>query len=237
MKKHLLLVFFGILLITSCKKKDTAPAKVQTSNPTPYAFLTAQKSYMISSGSLVLYNNYATAEFRSDLNNISTDMQIGGCAVGGKFLKYLLSSKTYGDTTNSLSLVPTTWQIAGSGSIPSYTFTNNDSMPVYTGYATLPDTIYKNQNLAIQVNGVSGANSIDVLFFNSSLSTPVFKSKITGILSNNIVNFTTSDLAPLPVGSSTLLYVTLYNDNYQTQSNVTFDFKNQKDIIKTVYIK
>src|ERR1700752_2907750 len=124
MKKSIL--FFLIILgiaFPSCKKSSTpAPASTQNSSTTPYCFLTVMRSFSYSSGTLVFNSNGAYAEFRSDVNNISTDMQIGSVSVGGKTLKFLQASKTYSDTTNTLNIIPTTWQIVGVGSIPSYTY-------------------------------------------------------------------------------------------------------------------
>jgi hypothetical protein len=241
MKKAILLSIISIgISFFSCKKSSTpAPATSQSSSGTPYCFLTVLRSFSYSSGSLVFNSNSAYAEFRSDLNNISTDMQIGSVSIGGKSLKFLPGSKTYSDTTYALSIIPTTWQIVGAGPIPSYTYTNNDSLPGYTDYVSLPDTIYKNQALNLQINGISGANSIEVSFYNSSVSNTIYKMKSTGISSNNTFTFSVSDLSPLPIGPSspTLIIVSVFKDNYQHPSNVTFNFKNQLEVNKQVYIK
>jgi len=239
MKKLLLFFIVTGVMFSSCKKNNPASPSPTQSSTTPYCFLTALRSFTYNSGTLIFNNNYAYAEFRSDINNISTDMQIGSVSVGGKGLKFLSGSKTYSDTTYSLNIIPTAWQIVGAGPIPSYTYTNNDSLPVYTGYATLPDTIYKNQTLNVQINGISGANSIEVSFYNNTGPVNIFKMKSTGISTNNTFSFSVSDLAPLPVGSSypTTMMVSVFKNNYQHIGNVTFDFSSQLEINKIVYIK
>ncbi len=240
MKKNIYFLFIiSLLIFSSCKKSNsTSPSSTQSST-TPYCFLTALRSFSYSMGTLTFNANNAYAEFRSDINNISTDMQIGSVSVGGKGLKFLSGSKTYSDTTYSLNIIPTTWQIVGAGPIPSYTYTNNDSLPGYTGYTILPDTIYKNQTLNVQINGISGANSVEVSFYNNIGPVNIFKMKSTGISSNNTFSFSVSDLAPLPVGSSypTLMMVSVFKDNYQHVGNVTFSFASQLEINKQVYIK
>jgi hypothetical protein len=240
MKKIILFsILISSFLITSCKKTDTpAPAKT-TSSPTPYGFLTASKSYSLNSGSLVFSGNYAYAEFRSDLSNISTDMQIGSVSVGGKYLKYNSVNKLYQDTTNTLSVIPTTWQVAGSNPIPSFTYTNNDSLPVYTGYTSLPDTIYKNQNLALQINGITGADEIEVSFYSTSGPLNLIKVKSTGVVTNNTITYSSSELSPLSPGSSaiTLLNISIFKHNYQAIGGVSFSFATQLGISKQVYIK
>lgn len=236
MKKFTLIFLTFSGLLVSCKKSSPAPTATSTnSSSNPYCFLTALRSYSYYAGSLTFDNNYAYAEFRSDVNNISTDMQVGSVAVGGKFLKYQPATKTYADTTNSISIVPTTWQIAGAGPVPSFTFTNNDSLPTYTGYTSLPDTIYKNQTLNLQVNGVSGADNIDVSIYNSSTSSVIYKTKAP-VSSNNTVTFSTTDLSTLLSGNTSLV-VSIFKHNYQHSGNVTYSFATQYEINKQVYIK
>src|ERR1700758_618942 len=68
----------------------------------------------------------------------------------------------YNDSTGSLNFPPAIWKVNGSGTIPSFTFTNNDGLPVYTGISSLPNSITKNQNLVIPLSGISGASQIEV---------------------------------------------------------------------------
>ncbi|MHB8260211.1 MAG: hypothetical protein ACYDCN_12295 [Bacteroidia bacterium] len=241
MKKLIItsLIIAGFVF-SSCKKSSPAPTSTH-STTTPYCFLTAVRSFSYSSGSLVLNTNTADAEFRSDINNISTDMQIGSVSVGGKGLKYLSGSKSYQDTTNLLSIIPTNWQVVGAGPIPSCTYTNNDSLPIYTGYTSLPDTIFKSQNLNLQINGISGADAIEVSFYNPTVpSSNIYQMKSTGVVINNTISFTSSTLSPLPLSSSsgsTLLAINVFKYNYQVISGVTFSFETQLEINKQVYIK
>ena len=240
-------LIFGLFIVmgfvfSSCKKNSPVPKTSTQVSTTPYCFLTALRSFSYSSGSLVFNANTAYAELRSDINNISTDMQIGSVATGGNQLKFLPVSKTYSDTTNSLTIVPTSWQVVGAGPIPSCTYTNNDSLPGYTGYTFLPDTIYKSQNLSLQINGISEANGIEVSLYNSTIpSANIIQMRSTGISINNTFSFSSSVLSPLPLSASsyspTLLTINVFKYNYQVISGVTFSFQTQLEINKQVYIK
>jgi hypothetical protein len=42
-----------------------------------------------------------------------------------------------------------------SGNVPSFTFTDTDTMPGFAGINLWPDTIYRSQNLVLQINGIS----------------------------------------------------------------------------------
>jgi hypothetical protein len=240
MKKLICPCLICLTVLSSCKK-SSSPAPVssssQTSGGTPYAELTALRSFSYYAGSLILTGNTAYADFRSDVSNISSMMQIGNVQAGGISLKYLSSGKTYQDTTYNLTIAPTAWQITGAGPIPSYTFTNNDSLPVYTGYSSLPDTIYKNQNLTLQITGIGGADMIEVSFYNSSVTNTIYQVKSSGISSGNAFTFSSPALAPLPLGGNTLLMVSVFKHNLQHSGATTFSFNSQLEISKQVYIK
>lgn len=243
MKKKVLLSVVSICVcFSSCKKKDNSTSNpgTKTSATQPYCVLTALRSFSYSSGSLLFNTNTAYAEFRSDINSISTDMQIGGVFVSGKKLKYQSSDKTYQDTTNALSIIPTTWQVIGTSPIPSFTYTNNDSLPTYTGYAVLPDTIYKNQPLNLQINGISNSGLINVLISdNSTAHNSANQSKSVGISTNNTLSFSVSSLSGLVANSSVpgWLSVSVMRYNAHFISGVNVSFASQLEINKSVYIK
>lgn len=58
---------------------------------------------------------------------------------------------------------PLTWKVTShNGITPSFTYTNYDSLPRYTGYSTLPDTIFINKPLTVNVTGLYNMDSLMV---------------------------------------------------------------------------
>jgi hypothetical protein len=244
MKRIIFFCFISAcILFSSCKKSSkTTATTTPNASPQPYGELTASKvfTYNSSTGTLSAPINNGYADFRTDIQSISSVIQVGGVWANGTKFKFQPASTTYADTTNILTMNPTTWQVTGAGSIPSFTYTNNDNLPAYTGYISLPDTIYKNQNLSLQVNGVSGADEIEVSFYNNTIpSANIYQSKSGGVLTNNTFSFSSSSLSVLPTGPSspTTLIVSVFKNNPQVISNVNFRFVSQLEINKQVYIK
>ena len=243
MKKIILCALFLLcLVVSSCKKTNTqVPTNTQsTSLPPPSAWLTATRSFNYYGGALVFINDSASAEFRSVMTDPSTKMQVNGVSVGGKFLKYFSSSKIYADTTIALSIIPTAWYIDGKDAINTYPHTDTNNLPGYSGYTSLPDTIYKTQNLNLQINGISNAYSIEVAFRNNTGTVYFSKVKSSGISINNTFTFSLFDLLALPSGSSspTVLVVTMLNGDYNgPMPREQFNFSSQLKINKLVYVK
>jgi hypothetical protein len=243
------LIFISLIisgtLFFSCKKSSNTPAVTGgANNPNmggqPYGELTGLRSFTYNSttGTLSAPTNTGSAYFLAQPNNISTGIQVGSVRANGTKFQYQPSSKTYQDSTFSLSINPTTWQVTGAGPIPSFTYTNNDSLPRYTGYAILPDTIYRNQNLNLQINGISSADLIDVSIYNNTPPpSNIYQTKSIGISANNTISFSSSSLSGLSVGPTCILIVSVFKYNNQTISGMGFRFISQLEINKMVYIK
>ncbi|HEX7412575.1 MAG TPA: hypothetical protein VF411_00925 [Bacteroidia bacterium] len=58
---------------------------------------------------------------------------------------------------------PTTWKIKShNGIIPSFNYTNPDSLPRYSGYSLLPDTIFLNKPFTINFVGLYNMDSLSL---------------------------------------------------------------------------
>lgn len=243
--KKLILGFLIIgFIFSSCKKSTTttsAGGGGGTATSQAYGELTVLRSFSYNSGFLSAPTNTAYADFRTNINNIASLIQIGSVSANGVKLKYQSVSTTYADSTNAISIIPTTWKVMGASSIPSFTYTDNDSLPGYTGYTLLPDTIYKSQNLSLQINGISGADAVEASFYNSGIpSANIYQMKSIGVVTNNTLSFSSTALSPLPLSASggpTLLIINVFKHNSQFISGVNFSFVTQLEINKQVYIK
>ncbi|MGZ3866976.1 MAG: hypothetical protein ACXVC6_10590 [Bacteroidia bacterium] len=240
-KKIILLFLSSIFLLFSCKKKDSSIGlRTNTSTPAPYGEMTSLRSVYVMSGTLTNESNTGYADFRADINT-TTRMPIGGLMGNGTKFKLRTSDNMYWDTTGTMSLFPTTWEVSGAGSIPSFTYTNNDSIPKYTGYALIPDTIDRNQSQTLQVNGVSGADAIEVSFFNTNgTANNLYQYRSTGISTNNTFSCPAGAIAALPLttpSSLTIIIISVFKHNTQTINGVQFSFVSQFEVNKIVYIK
>ena len=229
---------FVCFIFSSCKKNSKVATPVFT--PQPYGELTALKSFTNMSGTLSSPTQTGYADFRADIHNTNF-MSIGSVwANGVKFQFQPSNNNTNMDSTYNMNIIPTTWQVNGSGPIPSFTYTNNDSLPGYTGYALMPDTIYKGVTNTLQVNGISNADAIEVSFYNSTINcTNLYQFRTSGITTNNTFSGSASSLSVLPSGNSspTLLIVSVFKYNTQVIGGVTFKFVSQLEVNKLVYIK
>ena len=116
-------------------------------------------------------------------------------------------------------------------------------MPTYTDFALLPDTIYKFQNLNLQVNGVSGADLVEIILEDgaSVAQGHLINQSISPVSSNNTFTITAAATTSFTPYNSTHYYGSLqiniqkYND--QTISGKKFRFISQFQVSKNVYIK
>ncbi len=66
---------------------------------------------------------------------------------------------TYNSNTNS----PIIWNVTShNGITPSFTYINPDIEPIYNGYTTLPDTIFLNKSLTVNITGIYNMDSLRV---------------------------------------------------------------------------
>jgi hypothetical protein len=241
MKKLILGFLIASVIFSSCKKSSTTTGGVGAATSQAYGELTVLRSYSYNSGFLSAPTNTGYANFRTNINNIASLIQISSVSANSVKLKYQSVSTSYLDTTNTLPIIPTTWKVAGASSIPSFTYTDNDSLPGYTGYVLLPDTIYRSQTSTLQINGISGADAIEVSFYNPTIpSLNIYQMKSTGVTTNNAFSFSPTALSPLPLSASsgpTLLIISVFKHNSQFISGVNFSFVTQLEINTQVYIK
>ncbi|MGZ3863313.1 MAG: hypothetical protein ACXVPN_12905 [Bacteroidia bacterium] len=235
-----ILLFSAIVFLISCKKKDTAITRTTPSTPVPYGEMTALRSVYVMSGTLTTPGNTGYADFRTDKSTM-TFVPIGGLSANGIQFKLRASDNMYWDSTNTLPLFPTTWQVNGAGTIPSFTYTNNDSIPKYTGYALIPDTIDRTQSQVLHVDGVSGADAIEISFFNTNgTANNLYQYRSSGIATNNTFTCPAGAISALPLTTSsslTIIIISVFKHNPQTINGVQFNFVSQYEVNKIVYIR
>ena len=234
MKKTIFLSTIILLVTISCKK--STPSTSSTNNTTStagyYAILSTFR-FQIYSGTLSAPFNNANAQFYSSPvtgTNPSLEISVNSVSLNGTIMKW--SGSDYSDTTFSIVCPPGTWVVNGANGIPTFTYTNNDPMPAFSGYASWPDTIYRNQNTTIPMTGVTGAGFITVNIMDGT----------TGIsqgmpVTASSVSFPISSLSTLTTTTNGTLMVLLDKFNVQTIGGKSMNFVGAYELTKTVVIK
>ena len=122
----------------------------------------------------------------------------------------------------------------GAGTIPSFSFTDKDSIPGFTGFMAMPDTIIRSQNLIIQVNGVKAADAGEIIIFDGvgNIASQLF----FPVSLNNSVTIPASSFSTLTSGFGGFrINLSKYND--QILSGKGFRFISQLQLNYNLYIK
>jgi hypothetical protein len=237
--KKIIIIAITIIALTSCKKSSsvtTGGPSTNNSGGVKNGYLTATRSYQIYGSNMMFAGKNATALFYTPTGFVYA----GAVYIDTTKLRFSASlGNVYSDTTGKININPTTWKVAGNGSVPSFTYTNNDSIPGYTGFALLPDTIYKSANLDVHVDGVTGASQIMVMLIDNASPAHSVSKSITTVSINNTITIPSFSLTPLATSafSPCSMTISIEKINDQTISGSAFEFAAEKMIMKNVYIK
>lgn len=228
-KQFFVIATCSALLFLLCCKKDNS----QSPSPGPpvnldsviipwyasncYAQLFSTVSYTVSGGALSVPSFSANAVFYKNPQPY-TQLVDSGILVNAVMLDTITFSSYstinngfiyQGSSTGYISFVPVTWKVQGLGSIPSFTYSNT-STPSYTGYASLPDTIDRNQPLNLVISGITGFNYAQVTITD-------YHKGITKVLtaSTTTLTFSPGELSVLNPDPQSRISVLAYKNNFR----------------------
>jgi hypothetical protein len=248
---------FGIVIIIiaiiSCKKSSNTTTGNSGSSPvTTYGYFSLTNQYQVNypfSSNFSCWACNANVYFLNNPNGIVSSLnsyyRLGGLSLNGVNLTSS-GGNTYFSGDVSTVLNQPVWKITGSGNVPSFTFTDTDTMPGFTGFNLFPDTIKRSQNLVLQINGIShfeGGVSIQI---NDAASTPnIITIPITNPAINNTVTIPSYSLSSLVASSTSSVStldgsIALYITGKPTQHTIgscVCTFTNTSFISNSVYIK
>lgn len=230
------------MLLDSCKKKDTAPEPVSnlpTVQSGNYGVFTSRKQAIVTNTLISSLSNFSTAFVSSNAligNNptVGSLLDLGSVNLNGvTFQKNAYgASNMYGDSTSSTFNTPHDWIVSGSTAVASFSFTNSNSYPVYTGYNTIADSFIISSNLSIPLTNYSGSDEIETYFVTST--NPATSTNIQNISgSPTTINFTTSDLNIIGVSSNVTLVINFYKNNIQTINGKNYNFRSSYSLMKS----
>jgi len=229
-----LLIMAGIALtIVSCKKSSTSPGTTSNNTNNSNGFPSGTYSGLlvgaegptgsgvIGSGIALFFPSPVTmnGNTMSAVNTATVSaVSMNGNAFAPFFGIFYLS------TTASLTFPPAAWTVTGSGSIPSFTYTNTNPLPTYTGISKMPSTIIRANNLTLSITGVSNSDQIEV-----EISDSTGKQQQQYISSNaSSITFVSDSLEKLSACHSASINVTCVKYNPQTLSGKGFLFATEQ---------
>lgn len=227
------LFFSFIILISSCKKKDSPSPDTASSNTNTsgyYGVLSSFQFNVLQGGTLTSNQGISNAVFSSNVminNGVVNNSYLDG---GDVTLNNILFKKTtstsfsyYSDSTHTILTPPNSWQVSGSANVSAISFTNTNSYPTYTGYSSLADTIKLGQNNTISLSGISGADQIEVHFTDyPQLHTSTLK-YVSGTTSS--VTFSSSEMNTLTTTNTGFITVICMKDTFQTFGGKSYKFQ------------
>jgi hypothetical protein len=180
MKKTIFTLSLSVLvftpIISSCKKSDsptsggpaTTSSTTITGNGNPSGTFNGILYYGYEvNGSMSLYVGAADffnspVSFNPSTQAVAT-ATVNSVSLNSNQLPYNSSNNNYSSfTTTSLGFPPAAWVVNGAGIIPSFTYTNTNAMPTFTGLSSFPSSVSRSQNLVIPIIGASGCDQIQV---------------------------------------------------------------------------
>jgi len=142
------------------------------------------------------------------------------------------SATTTGQSGTSLGFENgSSWNVAGSSSVPAFTYNHTSSMPDYSG--TLPTSITKSAGLTVALNSVSNADSIYVLIAAGN------KQLLKRVGRAASVSFTAAELGTLPTvtNNTALIEVVPFRYIVVTQGGKPYAFVKEYAAVGNVNIQ
>ena len=214
------LKFMFIILVSltffSCKKKDAAePINNNSSTPQTgnYGSFTSRKQELYSNPMISSFGNFTNAYVSSSAligNNPMANslLNIGTVSLNGTVLQKnaYTASNMYGDSTSSVFNTPLNWEITGSSAVSSFSFSNTNPYPAYTGYTAIADSFVIANNISIPLNnysGVQNASNQGSSYYNSGLPqssniNPIHHQGSSGVNPNPSSNYYSNNASIIP---------------------------------------
>lgn len=247
MKKSILFVIL-VTIFFSCKKKNaTEPDTIDSTTTTgnnnntsgTYASFLSRKQAIITNTNVSSLGNFTSAYLSSspltDNNpSVGTLLDMGQVSLNSiVFQKNAWTvSNMYKDSTETVHNTPHNWVITGSSSVASFSFSNTNPYPTYTGHTAIADSFVVSGNISIPLTYYSGSDEVETYFVTST--NPVTNTSIQHVSgSPTTLNFTSTDLSVIGQNPNVSLVINFYKNNLQTINGKIYNFRTSYGIIKS----
>jgi len=206
-------MYIAIFLFFSCKKEEPStptpsspPVDGAASNATSYyGILQLYKIFEVTDADTLAGVGYITPHANFSQTPVGYMQNAYVATVDSLFFNNVKmtydGSYYYEDNTYTQYTSPYIWQTYGNSIIPSFTYTNPNPLPTYTGCAVLPDSIKLGKQLNFNLTGLSGYSKVlcflsdgmggfvpkEFVSTNSTISVSFSESETTGLASGNMV--------------------------------------------------
>lgn len=248
------IVFFigmlSMITIMACKK-DKLEDSVR--DPIPYGddvieintdidsnnisgFLSITDTVLIINDTLILpVDTIAKANFFDVRDpNAHKPVTVNSVHVNGSELPFSPLHASYFSSLPSTTLIPGNWDIKGLGTIPDFTYTNLNGVPVYKNYKLLPSSIDRSKDLVFKLNGFINTRYVYVLI-DDHVANGIMLGSSPG--DSKSVTFLSSLLSQLTPNAESEIEIRFENINYQNFLGKTFAFLNEVVIKKKIVLK
>ena len=232
-----------LLSLIGCKKEnDIVPSTggVGTTTPTGnYAVFSSRQAILVNGTNVSNQPNFSNAYVSNsilinDNPTVGSLLNVGSVSLNGTiFQKNGFSvSNMYRDSTTNTHNTPHNWIISGSGSVSSFSYSNTNPYPTYTGYNSIADSFVVSNNISIPLNNYNGADYIQTYFVTiSGTSTNTAIQTLTNNPSS--LTFTASDLATIGSGKTVALIIDFYKNNVQNINGKNYNFRTGYQVVKS----
>ena len=238
-KKNLLYLPFVILLLFSCKKKetvDTDPSGTPINNVVPNdssnynALFSCLNLYSKNSGSFTPNGNQTSAYYSSQLitneaYSASNLQDMGTVTLINVVFKNksIITNYYYNDSTFTHFSLPHTWSVSGTSAISTFSYSNINTPPTFTANANIPDSIKISSGFTIPIKGITDCSLIRV-FINGGNGSTVYPNKLLSG-TDTLITFTANELQGLVPTNTGYLSVQLFRDHYRTIGGKRINFR------------
>ncbi|MBK9286056.1 MAG: hypothetical protein IPM51_17305 [Sphingobacteriaceae bacterium] len=250
MVRNILQIIIFLSIILSCKKKskdsepEPTPAATTTGGQpasTYHGMFEAEKYlYWWGGNSIVSFYQckcWLNASGKTEVLLNSYGENLGIVQSNSLQLKYDGTLKMYMDSTSTLSYSNVISFQHNSNALGNINFTNQDTFPRFLPSLAqnLNDTVYKNQNYSVPLNGLTYFNEITAIF-SSTVNLFVYVGKTVSFGASEVL-FTPNELSALPSNSPGMLRIVLRKFNYQNLNGKNYRFAavSMNDFV--IYIK
>lgn len=242
--KNLIILCFGIVSFSACKKESPSPVTIDETGGTTtavgnYAVFSSCKSVIITNTLISNQPNFSNAYVSNTLlvNDdpvVGSLLDMGTVSLNGTTLQKNAFGiqNYYNDSTTNTYNTPHNWVIAGLNGILGFSYSNSTAYPSYTGYTAIADSFVVSSNITIPLTNYSGADIIETYF--STITTAAVNTSIQKLTNNpSSLSFTASDLSIIGSGKTVALIINFYKNNVQQINGKNYNFRTVYQVIKT----
>ncbi|MDO8998844.1 MAG: hypothetical protein Q7W45_03690 [Bacteroidota bacterium] len=237
--KKIFIFLFILISIFSCKKQDAvdnSPTGTPITNIVPndsssyQALFSCLTSYFKNAGIFYPGNKITSAYYSNQLitNEIysAANLQDMGTVSLNNVIfknKSIVTNFYYNDTSATQFTSPHNWEISGTPSISTFSWSNANALPTFTASSNIPDSVTLSSGFTIPIKGTTNCNLIRV-FIQGGVGSSVYPSKLFSG-TDTILSFSASEIQGLTTTNTGYISVQLFKDHYRTIGGKRINFR------------